>query len=218
MRHRANLRPAPPDEHSVVLLREHRTAVEFARTLSTIFNPFLTATALFVIVSHAYTSSVAAFWALSSSGILFFTVAPLCVVVYLYITGRISDFEMSQRFERERVFAGFIIIYFLAAVTLTLTRAPVQLVAITWGYWWMAVATMIITRWWKISTHAFGITGPFVVLVLLFGVQALPYSPLILLVCWARIYLARHTLGQVLGGCALAAGSTLVFFKLFRLV
>ncbi len=200
-----------------VLIRGHRAAAEFARALSTIFNPFITATALFIIVSHAFTHSTLAFWAFSISGLLFFTIAPLTIILYLYVTGHISDFDISDRSERQRVFAVFILIYLVAAASLSLSKAPLQLVAIAWGYWWMALATMLITRWWKISTHAFGITGPFAVMFLLFQSQPLPYAFIVPLVCWARVYLGRHSIAQVLAGSGLAIFSTFVIFRLFHL-
>jgi membrane-associated phospholipid phosphatase len=204
---------------SVYQLREHRATVEFARALSTIFNPFLTATALFIIVSHAFAHhSTLQFWVYSIVGVVCFTIAPLTFVLYLYVTGRISDFEMSERPERERVFFGFVVVYLCAAVALSLAHAPVQLQAITWGYWATALSTMVITRWWKISTHAFGITGPFAAMFVLFNYQPAPYVALVPLVCWARIYLRSHTLGQVLGGSALALANTALFFRLFHLL
>jgi membrane-associated phospholipid phosphatase len=209
---------APSGRGNIVAIREHRAATEFARAVSTIFNPFLTATALFVIVSHAFAHSTFEFWAFSAVGVLFFTIAPLTFVLYLYLTGRISDFDISERPERERVFAGFVVVYLIAAVTLSLARAPVQLQAITWGYWGTAVATMLITRYWKISTHAFGITGPFAAMFLLFNLQPLPYVALVPLVGWARLYLRSHTFGQVLGGAGLAVANTLIFFRLFHLI
>ncbi|MBC5824967.1 MAG: hypothetical protein GIW99_00400 [Candidatus Eremiobacteraeota bacterium] len=218
MRQPLRLRPPKPQQADVILIREHRAAAEFARAVSTIFNPFLTATALFIIVSHAVTRSTLAFWRFSISGLLFFTVAPLIVILYLYVTGRISDFDMSERSERERVFAAFVMLYFAAAVSLSATHAPVQLQAIAWGYWWMAVATMLITRWWKISTHAFGITGPFAAMLLLYKSQPLPYAVVVPLVCWARVYLRSHTYLQVFAGFALAVVSTLAIFKLFHLL
>lgn len=204
---------------AVVALREHRATAEFARTISTIFNPFLTATALFIIVSHAFAHhSTPQFWVYSTVGVLCFTIAPLTFVLYLYLTGRISDFDMSERPERERVFAGFVVIYLVAAISLSLARAPVQLQAITWGYWGTALATMVITRWWKISTHAFGIAGPFAAMFVLFNFQPLPYVALVPLVLWARVYLRSHTVGQVLGGAALAIANTAIFFRLFHLL
>ena len=207
------------DEHSpnVVTIREHRAAVEFARTLSTIFNPFLSATVLFVIVARAYSHSVRQFWELSLAGLLFFAVAPVLCIFYLYLTGRISDFDMSDRMERRRAMLTFVVTYLLAAIFLTLVRAPVQLIAITWGYLGAATAIMVITRWWKISTHAFGITGPFAALFLLFNLQPLPYVVIVPMVWWARVYLRSHTIVQVLAGAAVAVVSVLIFFKLFHL-
>src|SRR5689334_19873028 len=83
---------------NVFAIREHRAAAEFARTVSTIFNPFLTATALFIIVSHAFAHhSTLQFWVYSTIGVVAFTLAPLAFVLYLYLTGRISDFDMSER-------------------------------------------------------------------------------------------------------------------------
>jgi membrane-associated phospholipid phosphatase len=216
---RERKKPLPESRTSVYAIREHRAAAEFARTLSTVFNPFLTATTLFIIVSHAFAyRSTLEFWVYSIIGVVFFAAAPLSFVLYLYLTGRISDFDMSERPERERVFAGFVIIYLFAALALSLARAPVPLQAITWGSWATALTSMIVTRWWKISTHAFGITGPFAAMFLLFNLQPLPYVALVPLVCWARVYLRSHTVGQVLGGAGLAIANTLVIFRLFHLI
>jgi membrane-associated phospholipid phosphatase len=77
---------------------------------------------------------------------------------------------------------------------------------------------MIITRWWKISTHAFGITGPFAAMFLLFGLAPLPYLIVVPLVWWARVYLRAHTMAQVLAGATLAVASTLAVFRLFHLI
>lgn len=202
----------------IVVIRQHRAAVEFARALSTIFNPFLNATALFIIVSHAYSKTTTQFWVLSGLSALFFLLAPLGYTLFLYLTGAISDFDITDRDERQRVFLAFVVIYLVAAVVLTIYHAPIQLVAITWGYCLTALATMIITRWWKISTHAFGIAGPFAVMFVLFKWQPLPYAVLVPLVCWARIYLRAHTFAQVLAGAAIATASTFIFFKLFHLI
>lgn len=214
------LRPSDTSgRKSVFVIREHRATVEFSRAVSTIFNPFLTATAFFIILAHAFAHrTTLEFWAYSAVGVFCFTVAPLTFVLYLYLTGRISDFDMSERPERERVFAGFVVVYLVTAVALTLARAPVQLQAITWGYWGTALTTMAITRWWKISTHAFGIAGPFAAMFVFFQLQPLPYVALVPLVCWARVYLRSHSIAQVLAGAGLAVTFTLIFLRLFHLV
>jgi membrane-associated phospholipid phosphatase len=202
----------------VVGMRGHRAAVEFAKALSTIFNPFICASALFIIVSHAFSTSTKEFWVLSAVSVTVFTVAPLLCLLLLYVTGRISDFDMSDRFEREKIFLVIVVIDLLAAIAFTIAKVPVQIVAIAWGYWATALVIMIITRYWKISTHAFGIAGPFAVMFVLFKLQPLPYVGLVPLVCWARIYLRAHTLAQVVAGATVAVASTLVFFRLFHII
>lgn len=203
---------------TVVGIRQHRAAVEFAKALSTIFNPFLSASAVFIIVSHAFSSSTHEFWVLSAASVFTYTVAPLVCLLFLYVTGRVSDFDMSDRFEREKIFLVIGVIDLIAAAAFSLARAPTPLVAMAWGYWASAVGIMLITRYWKISTHAFGITGPFAILFVLFKLQALPYAALVPLVCWARLYLRAHTLAQVVGGALLAVATTVVFFRLFHLI
>ena len=208
-----------PGTGGVYVIRERRAATEFARALSTIFNPFLTATGLFIIVAHAFAHhSTPEFWIYSTIGVVCFTVAPLTFILYLYLTGRISDFDISERPERERVFAGFVVIYLVAAIGLSLAHAPVQLQVITWGSWATALETMVITRYWKISTHALGIAGPFAAMFVFFQFQPLPYVALVPLVGWARVHLRSHTLAQVLGGVALAIANTAIFFRLFHLL
>jgi len=213
-----NPRQAQYDATKVVGIRQHRAAVEFAKALSTIFNPFLCAAAVFIIVSHAYSSSTREFWVLSAASILTYTVAPLLSLLFLYVTGRVSDFDMSDRFEREKIFLVIVVIDLLAAVAFSLAHLPTPLIAMAWGYWASALGIMVITRYWKISTHAFGITGPFAILFGLFKLQALPYVALVPLVCWARLYLRAHTIAQVLGGVLLAIVTTVIFFRLFHLI
>jgi len=203
---------------NITVIRQHRAAIEFARALSTIFNPFLNATVLFIIISRAFSTTMTQFWLLSVIGVAFFLAAPLGFVLYAYLTGLVSDFEITDRVERQRVFVAFVLMYLAAAIVLTLYRAPIQLVAITWGYWGTTLATMLITRWWKISTHAFGVAGPFAALFVLFKWQPAPYVVLVPLVCWARMYLRAHTFAQVAVGAALAVLSTLLFFRLFHVL
>jgi membrane-associated phospholipid phosphatase len=214
----SRFRPDHDSAGKVVVIRQHRAVVEFAKALSTIFNPFVCAAILFVIVSHVYSTSTFEFWALSTASVFCFTLLPLICVLYLYVSGRISDFEMSDRYERERVFLVFVVIYLLTAIGFTLAGVKTQVIAIAWGYWGTALGTMLITRYWKISTHAFGIAGPFAVLIALFHEIALPYVALVPLVCWSRVYLRSHTLAQVVAGVLLAVASTILFFKLFHII
>ncbi len=189
---------------------------DLARILSTIFNPFLTALALFVILSHITGKTTAGFWWLLFLSTLFTSLLPMLFIFWLYATDRISDLDMSVREERERVFGAFVVFYLLGTVALWMTHSPHLLIATMAGYTLATIVVQYITRYWKISTHALGITAPLVVLILLYGAQPLPFLPLIPAVCWARVYLKAHTLLQVVAGAALAVVCVVLLFHLFH--
>jgi membrane-associated phospholipid phosphatase len=204
--------PATP----VVPLRNRRVWRDLARILSTIFNPFLTALALFVILAHVSATSTEDFWRLLFLSTAFTSIGPMLYVFWLYSTGRISDLDMSVRREREMVFSTFVVFYLLGAAALWLAHAPRLLIAAMLGYFASTFIVGYITRYWKISTHAIGITAPLVALSLLYGRQPLPFLVLIPMVCWARVYLKAHTPAQVIAGAALATVTTVLFFSLFH--
>lgn len=199
-------------------VRNRRVWRDLARILSTIFNPFLTALALFVILSHVLARSTDEFWWLLFLSTFFTSLGPMLFIFWLYATDRISDLDMSIREEREKVFGVFVIFYLVGTATLWLTHAPKLLIASLAGYTLATGVVQYITRYWKISTHAVGITAPLVALSFLYGRQPLPFLVLIPMVCWARVYLRAHTVGQVVAGALLATFSVTVFFWAFHIV
>ncbi len=199
-------------------IKNRRVWYDLARILSTIFNPFLTALALFVILSHVRAAGTDDFWRLLFLSTFFTSIGPMLFIFWLYATDRISDLDMSIREEREKVFFVFVMFYLAGTATLWLTHAPKLLVASMAGYTLATAVVQYITRYWKISTHAVGITAPLVALSLLYGRQPLPFLVLIPMVCWARVYLRAHTIAQVVAGACLATFSVGVFFWLFHIV
>ena len=187
-----------------------------ARILSTIFNPFLTALILFVMLARSLTHSVVDFWWLSLVSAFFTAIGPMLYVLWCYATDRITDLDMSIRSEREAIFGAFVAFYCTGTIVLWLIHAPALLVATMAGYTLNTFVVGIITRWWKISTHAIGITAPLVVLSAHFGTAPLPLYILIPLIGWARLYLHAHTLLQVLAGITLGGCSVFLFLELFH--
>jgi membrane-associated phospholipid phosphatase len=198
--------------------RRRRVLTETARIFSTVCNPFLAALALFVILAHARSSSVTEFWTLAFASVFFTSIGPMLFVFWLYWSERITDLDMSIRAERQHVFGAFVVFSVLGTAMLALIHAPTIIIASMAAYTANACIVMLITRAWKISTHALGITAPLITLLVLYGWQPLPFCVLIPIVCWARVYLGSHTVGQVVMGVALATFSTLLFFKLFGLI
>lgn len=205
-------------ESDVTVIRrgKRRFRRDIARIVSSICNPFFTALTLFVILAHSLTTTTVGFWALSLESAAFVAVGPMLFVYWCYSTDRITDLDMSVRSEREAIFGAFVGFYAVGAAVMWATHAPALLVATMAGYTLNTFVIGVITRFWKISTHATGITAPLVVLAVHFGSAPLPFFLLIPLVGWARIYLKAHTVLQVLAGTALGAGSVEIFLHLFR--
>lgn len=207
-----------PRSRMPVSLRNRRVWTDLARIFSTVCNPFVMALALFVILAHAFAADTSAFWRLLATTTFFTSIGPMLFVLWLYATDRIADLDMSQRAEREAVFSAFVIFYLLGTTALWLMHAPPMLTATMAGYTASALVVQFITRFWKISTHAIGITAPLVALVVLYGAQPLPFMVLIPIVCWSRVYLKAHTVAQVVAGVALGGLTVLVFFHIFKIV
>jgi membrane-associated phospholipid phosphatase len=201
---------------TIVPIKNRRVWRDLARILSTIFNPFLTALALFVILALIGAKGTWDFWRLLFLSTFFTSIGPMLYVFWLYATDRISDLDMSVRIEREMVFTAFVIFYVLGAAVLWIVHAPRLMIAAMLGYLLSTLIVQYITRYWKISTHALGITAPLAALTLIYGRQPLPFMVLIPMVCWARVYLRAHTIMQVLAGVALAVATTGFFFSLFH--
>jgi membrane-associated phospholipid phosphatase len=201
---------------AIVPIKKRGVWRELARSLSTIFNPFLTAFALFVILAHIGARDTVDFWRLLFVSTFFVSVGPMLYVFWLNATDRISDLDMSVRVERELVFTAFVIFDIIGTATLWLIHAPRLMIAAMLGYTVSTLIVQYITRYWKISTHAIGITAPLAALTLVYGRQPLPFMVLIPMVCWARVYLKAHTIAQVLAGAALAVATTAFFFSLFH--
>ncbi len=201
---------------TIVPMKQRRVWRDLARIISTIFNPFLTALALFVILSHVTAKDTFDFWKLLFLSTFFTSIGPMLYVFWLYATDRISDLDMSVRDERETVFSTFVVFYLAGAGVLWLTHSPRVMIATMLGYFAATLVVGYITRYWKISTHALGIAAPLVALSLLYGREPLPFLVLIPMVCWARVYLKAHSPLQVVAGALLGAVSTGLFFYIFH--
>jgi membrane-associated phospholipid phosphatase len=196
--------------------RARRVLRDVARTVSTVCNPFAVPLVLFVLLCAGTTHTAAQFWYRFSICAVFTSIGPMLFLLWLYATERVTDLDISEREERAKVFTTFVVFYLCGTLVLFLTQAPAILTASMAGYTAAAFVVQQITRHWKISTHAVGITAPLVALMYLYGEEPLPFLVLIPLVGWSRVYLKAHTLAQVFAGIALGALSVVVFFRIFH--
>ena len=124
------LEPLPP----IIPIKNRKVWRDLAKIISTIFNPFLTALALFVILAHIAASSTFEFWRLLFVSTFFTSLGPMLYVFWLYGSDRISDLDMSVRHERESVLGAFVVFYLLGTIALYFMHAPRILTAAMAGY------------------------------------------------------------------------------------
>jgi membrane-associated phospholipid phosphatase len=69
----------------------------------------------------------------------------------------------------------------------------------------------LVNAFWLISIHTASVSAAAVILGLVFGVWVgIAFLPFVALVCAARYYLRRHTVGQIVAGLLLGLAATLV--------
>lgn len=146
---------------------------------------------------------------------------PAVIVLILKRIGIVHDVGLNEREERFIPYLVCILCLVGTALFFGHKLAPRWLVMFFYGGALAGLVEVIVNRWWKISVHAAGIAG---IVALLLHIQSEEYcSPatgtwllisiaLAGLLGSARIWLGRHTLGQVLAGYAV--GFCGVFFAI----
>jgi membrane-associated phospholipid phosphatase len=128
--------------------------------------------------------------------------------------GVISNWDMTNRAERPRIFAIFFLLIVLTNLTFLILgykQTAKYLLTVTAGF----SAAFGITNFWKISIHTFAIGLAVSVFMHFFpALINLIAITLPILIAWTRIRLKRHTLGQTIGGIILA-GSVYIYLQIF---
>jgi len=141
-------------------------------------------------------------------------IAPVAYVVYLVRTGQVQDFHLPERRERTRPFIASVVAASVAWFVLRYLQAPPLFTGLIAALIVQVAVLLVITLFWQISIHTASATG-FVCFAMLatwsvVGIFTLAWIPLIPLVAWSRLHLKRHTMNQILMGCAVG-GLTIVF-------
>ena len=146
-------------------------------------------------------------------GIVFGVYAKLAVLLFcmLKFFGIIEDVALNKQSERAIPYVIMIVCYLATAFFLYTRHAPLWVVMFFVGGSAAGIINLIVNKWWKISAHAAAAAGLVAMLVRMDAV-GLPQTDVIPwivgaiifagLLCSSRVYLRRHTLGQVLAGSA----------------
>ncbi len=99
------------------------------------------------------------------------------------------------------------------SLTLYALSAPSEVCGLVLCHVVSSISAAALSLRWKVSLHAVGAWVPLVAFVLLFGGTFLILAPVPVVVCWARLRVGAHSVGQVAAGSGLGLlCTTLVFF------
>ena len=182
--------------------------VKLARTLSNVISP----PTMFALTGLALAIYETSIWPGLAWGIFYsvlIALTPLAVIFYLLRSGRIADLHMSSTGERHIPYLTAVISGTIAYLILTWFNGPLLLRCLAI----LSVLTLgalgLINTRWLISIHATAAASTWLIATLVFGwVAGILLFPILVLICWIRLYLKRHSPAQVLAG--VAVGLTIV--------
>lgn len=173
----------------------------FARLVSYLFHPvlFFLTMPFFIVYRHTESEMYALKWMIFSSVFIFIGVM---LIIFETIKGDFSDFDVSKKEQRRKFFLTLLVLgvlYLITAVVLKGIFFPLSF--ITLGLSIGIIIFAFISKYIKASIHAAASCSFVLTLYILFGIQAF-YACVwfIPLVAWARLYLKRHTIFEVISG------------------
>ncbi|MEN3202985.1 MAG: hypothetical protein ABDK87_04565 [Atribacterota bacterium] len=177
---------------------------KLAETLSLLLQPQVVAMFLYALVSFTFSRGVRAvvFFLLS---VLLVSVLPTVFVLSLAKKGHVSDPDLPRREERFVPYLGIVGMYGALFVLLFILSAPRELLAITLCYIVVTFVGAVISLFWKISLHLAGVAGPVTALVLLVHPAFSVLFGLLVPLGWARVFLGKHNLLQVVSGSLMSS-------------
>ena len=149
--------------------------------------------------------------------LLFGAAGPVLLIVLLKAFNLIGDIHIARQSQRTLPFLLCILSFALGTLVMWHSYGWHLLTVLLGCYAVNTLLVMVINFKWKISVHATGLGGPIAAFCMAIGWAILPGMLVLLaLVCWARVYLRAHSLGQVLAGSGLGFAFTLLFFNLLH--
>lgn len=193
--------------------------------ISTIFQPLLMPTygvMLLFMYSYFGVAYSAKFWYIVTPIMLFSFVIPGLLIYLLLRIKLISDLSLKVR--KERFYPYFITLLSYSAMVVYYYKAhmPGWFIMMMAGSIAIMVIAILITLFWKISAHMFGVGGLIggVMSVCYYVEHSNPYWLFIGLFLLAgsigtsRLILKRHTLSQVIAGFILGFSVAFIFVKM----
>jgi membrane-associated phospholipid phosphatase len=181
-----------------------------ARIISTLFVPPSFTLIIFTLFAFKFESVPLKIMTTILVALLLGFSLPIVLFIILRKKGKIVNSDATIKEERTLPFTVSIFFYLIGLMLLI--TAHVNLISIAFWFCYISntVLIIIINKYWKISAHMMGASGPFAALCFVYGFGALPIIILLLVIGWSRIYLKCHNIYQVLAGAVLGFASTIL--------
>src|SRR3989344_6331915 len=134
------------------------------------------------------------------------------------LIGFFSDYDVSKKEERPKLFAFFGIATFLYLGALILLDGPKVLYLVIFGIILGVFIISLVNNWIKASIHTATVSAFTLSLVILFGNTFIPALLLIPAMAWARIKIKKHTPLETLTGGLLGITLTIIVYDVGRLI
>lgn len=127
---------------------------------------------------------------------------PFIFFLFLYRTGRVSDWWVTKRQERLPIFIFVALTHFLGILSAG-WYGNLEVMRLLMSFYTLFLVFLVTMLFYKISTHT-GILSTLVfLLAAFFGSWYLLLYGLVILVAWSRVVLKAHSLGQVFWGAVI---------------
>ncbi len=183
-------------------------SLKTARIISTLFVPPSLTIIIFTIFAFLLEHTAFQRIILILTALIFGFIMPVIMFTVFRKKGLIGDVDAKIKEERTLPFLLSILFYASGLIILIYYSIDIVSIAFWFCYITNTLLLVIINKYWKISAHMMGASGPFAALVYVFGFAALPYIILLYFIGQARIKLECHTLNQVVAGALFAFIST----------
>ena len=183
---------------------------KFARFISILFVPPSFTIIVFTLFSFTLESDQVKILVTILTAFIFGFCAPIILFVQFRKRNKIVDLDASIKEERTTPFLISTGFYLIGLIVLISFHVNIITIAFWYCYISNTLIAIVINKFWKISAHAMGASGPLAAITYTFGPTALLVSVIIFFVGWSRIQLKVHNFSQVLAGILFAFASTYI--------
>ena len=186
------------------------TSNRIARIISTVFVPPSFTLIIYTYLSIIRESDPQKKLTLILVSLFFGFTFHILLFLFFKRKGKLIDIDASKKEERTIPFIYSEIFYLIGFLILLRNNMDIISIAFWFCYISNTIIIVIINRYWKISVHATGSSGPLAVIIYLLGPIGIIFILIPIAVGWSRIELKCHNLAQVLIGALFGFISTYV--------